>query len=395
MNVLELKTAYLKYMGEHPPVWINRRPTKLVDFPSPDHFALNGYSQWFARRLTRDPWSSEAFSHCARCMSEMATPGQPPFFMSLEDVGWNMFDRRKAIKDNLGFIEEIGLDPARLKVSVWKGGKLSGAGLGPASEGAGFKKFAAEGFELPRDEQSIKAWKECGLNETQIVEIGESEKIDPSGSGTVHLDTNEYFAGIRSGIHYPVNGRYVEIGESVVDQFLKKSAAAKLSVAGAALEDDVDSDRLLLRLKAKTVVGGFVAERLAMALNGSETAFDLAPYRDLEAMLVKLGRGADADRARVHTAVARIPAVIWLVHDGANLPKGNTKTRQAIFRGTLKTVVENMAALNLDSDETYTGLFKQACSFYAQDDDFKSIASLELACLDEIKKQKRRMKAAK
>jgi hypothetical protein len=68
------------------------------------------------------------------------------------------------------------------------------------------------------------------------------------------------------------------------------------------------------------------------------------------------------------------------------------KTRQAIYRDTLKTVVENMVALNLDSDETYAGVFKQACNFYAQDDDFKSVAGLEPVCLEEIKKQKRRMK---
>jgi hypothetical protein len=225
--------------------------------------------------------------------------------------------------------------------------------------------------------------------------MGESDKSDPSGSGTVHLDTHDYFAGTRSAIHYSVNGCYVEIGETVVDCFVKKSAATALSVAAAALEDDPDSDKPLLRLKAKTVVGGFVAERLAMALNGSESIFDIAPYRDLEAMLVKLGRGADADRVRVDSAVARIPAIMWLVNDGANLSKGNTKTRQTIFRDTVKTVVQNIVALNLDSDETYTRLFKQACDFYAQDDDFKSVAGLDLVCLDEIKKQKRRMKAAK
>jgi hypothetical protein len=168
-----------------------------------------------------------------------------------------------------------------------------------------------------------------------------------------------------------------------------------LRVAGAALEDDADSDKFLLRLKAKTIVGGFVAERLAMALNGSETLFDLAPYRDLEAMLVKQGRAAIADRARIRKAVAQIPAIIWLVNDGANESEGNTKARQAIYRDALKTAVENIAALALDSDETYLGLFKRACNFYAQDDDFKSVASLEMVSLDEIKKQKRRMKAAK
>jgi hypothetical protein len=391
MNVLQLKDAYLKYMGHHAPIWANRKPSKLVDFPSPAHFASNGYANWFTRRLTRDPWSSEAFSHCARCLNTNASTGQSPFFMSLEDVGWNMFNRRKVIKDNFGFLREAGLDPAKVRVSVWKGGTIRGAGL-DAARVPEVERLAREGIAVPMDEESVSAWKECGLADSQIVALGESEKIDPEGSTTVHLNGVDSFAGIRSGVYYLIRGRYVEIGENVVDYFVKQLAAVKMQVAAAALADEATSGLALLRLKGNTIAGGFVAERLAMASNDVDSSLDLEPYRELEISLVKRGPVASADIVRVRNAVACIPGIVWLVNDGAGVAEGNTRPRLALYRGLLKTMIENVRRLGFERDDVYLDLFRQTCAFYAQDDDFRSVSGLETACLEEVKKQSRRMK---
>ena len=391
MNVLELKAAYLKYMGEHSPIWANRKPTSLVDFPSGDCFAVDGHTNWFTRRLTRDPWSSEAFSHCARCLSSQTSGNR--FFLKLEGLGWNMFNRRKAIKDNVGFLREIGLDTARLKVSVWKGGKFTGKGVNAAGAGIEPEGSSWEGIEIPADRESIDAWEESGLAGGQIVELGEGERLDDASSGVIHLRSAVPFAGIRTGICYSVKDRYVEIGESIVDLFVKKKVASRMHVASAALEN-ADSGEFLVRLKAKTITGGFGAERLAMVLNRNETIFELEPYRDMESFLVAQGRAADRDRDRVRKAIANIPAIVWLVNDGANRTEGSTKPRQAIFCDILQTLIDNMRELDLESDSAYLTLFRHACDFYARDDDFRSVAGLEAACLVEIKKQQRRMKAA-
>jgi len=396
VNVLELKSRYLKYMGEHAPIWAPRRPPKLTDYPSAFCFAHNGSSNWFTRRLTRDPWSNEAFSQCARCLRHNVTPDDVnlPFYWVLLGLGWNMFNRRKAIRDNFGFLKEIGLDPSKLKATVWKGGRILGVGIDHSSDpgesfaGKDFDTFLREGLEIPRDVESISAWKECGLNDSQIVELGEGEKLDPSGSGVVHLEGADDFVGIRNGIHYEAGGRYLEIGMTVADAFVKRSSADKAQVAQAALEGDVDSEAFLVRLKAKTIVGGFGVERLAMAVNGNKSVFDVEPYRELATMLAQNG----AEDKVAWKAASRIPAVVWLVNDGGNATAGNSKARQAIYRSVLGNVVQDLSASGLDGDDIYLSLFKTVTQFYSQDDDFKSIAGLETVCLDEIKKQKNRMR---
>ena len=139
-------------------------------------------------------------------------------------------------------------------------------------------------------------------------------------------------------------------------------------------------------------MGGFGAERLAIATNGCKGVYEVEPYGDLEALLIKQSGAGDADRARVRRVAAYVPAILWLVNDGASGAHGASKPKQVAYRNMLKEVAENVAGLQLDHDEIYLELFKTAADFYAKDDDYKSVAGLEATCLEEIKRQKKRSK---
>ncbi len=399
MNVLELKSRYLRYMGEHSPIWAPRRSGKLIDSQSPYFYTFDASNNWFSRKLVKDPWSSESFSHCARCFSEQDTNDiHPPLFWMLAGVGWNMFDRRKAIRYNFGFLRESGLDPSRLKVTVWRGGKVTGVGLDASIDpersfaGPEFDKFRHEGIEIPQDAESASAWEECGLRPNQIVRLGETDTLDPSGSRVIHLDARSSLAGIRNGIYYETNGRYVQIGETCADDFVKRTVFRKMHVAEAAIEGDSSSDAFLLKLKAKTITGALVVEKLAMVLGEYKDVLDVQPYRDLEEVLRGQGTRSASDMAKIDTAAAYVPAILWLANDGAGDGQHNSKARQAIYRNAIKTVIRNISGLRLDNDEIYLRLFKVAGDFYAQDDEYKSVAGVERTCLEEIRKQKNGMK---
>ena len=72
--------------------------------------------------------------------------------------------------------------------------------------------------------------------------------------------------------------------------------------------------------------------------------------------------------------------------------KLKNKQRRGINRGALKRVIQNLRELRLDNNEIYLELFRQAINFYLQAEEYQSLKGLEEACLEEIDKQKGRIK---
>jgi hypothetical protein len=398
MDMLELKNAYLKFMSDAKPSWEVRQSPKLVDSTFPHCYTISGAVDYFNRKVTQSPLQPDGFSYWVRCFRHYDTPDDThlPFFWMLLDVDWNLHTRTRAIKDNFAFLEKIGLDRKKLKVTCWQGGKIYGKGINLEADvektctGPEFKKLQNEGFFIARDEEAINTWKDCGVKDSQIVECGEIGTLDPSGFDAIMLNAREHFCGVRSEPYYDMNGRFVEIGVYLSEEYIKRTITG--NVIKDAFEDPADPN-FLMHLKARPVPAGFGVERMLMAINNLNSVFEIEPYRSLVNTMMKRGKLADGDRKLVESTSAWVSAIVWLCHDGANLLTRNSmKARRGIYRGVLKDVIQNLRKLGLDNDEVYLELFRGIIDFYARDKDYQSLQGIQKLCLEEIDKQKARMK---
>ena len=400
MDAIQIKKKYLEFMRKRG--WTTRTSGKLVDSTFPHCFTISGAVDWFNTKLGTDPFGKEAYAYWVRCFRHYDIPDEIhlPFFWMMLGCSWDLYSREKAIIDNFDFYkQELGLDPNRLKITCWKGGKVYGLGINLAADvenlctGPEFEKMQKEGIFIPRDEEAINAWKKCGIRDDQIIECGELETLDPSGFDAILLNAREHFAGVRSEPYYEIKGRYVEIGVFLSEEYVKKPIALRDKVPQEVLEDDLNGDKFLLHLKPKPVPAGFGFERLAIAVNDLSSFFELEPYRSLREILTS-GREPDEDKAKiVLDTTAYTTAVVWLVHDGANLLVKNTeRQRRGVYRKFLKTVIRNMRELGLDYDDTYLSLFGVVVNYYTQDEECQTLKGMEKPCLEEIYKQKERMK---
>jgi alanyl-tRNA synthetase len=398
-NAIEIKKLYLEFMEKRG--WPIRKSGKLVDSTFPHCFTISGAVDWFNHKITNDPSTKEGYAYCVRCFRHYDIPDEThlPFFWMLLDVSWSLHSREKAIMDNFAFLRECDLDPNKLKITCWQGGKVYGHGINlkadveKACSGPEFEKMRKEGIYIPRDDEAINAWKKCGVKDEQIVECGETGALNPSGFDAILLNAREHFAGVRSEPYYPVEDRHVEIGVYLSEEYIKKTVALRSKVPQEALEDAMTSDRFLLHLKARPVPAGFGCERFLMAVNGFTSVFQLEPYRALKEILVKEGDlGKDKEKI-VKNTIAYIPAIAWLIHDGAHLLTTNAvHQRRGIYRTVLRTVIHNLRKLGLDYDDAYLQLFEEVINFYLQDEEYQTLQGLEKQCLEEIYKQKGRMK---
>jgi len=399
MNTIQIKKMYLAFMEKRG--WPIRKSGKLVDATFPHCFTISGAVDWFNRKVTDDPFTKEGYAYWVRCFRHYDIPDEThlPFFWMLLDVSWSLYPREKAIMDNFAFLKEVGLDPNRLQITCWQGGKVYGKGINLAADvekacsGLEFKKMQKEGIFIPRDEEAINAWKKCGVKDEQIVECGEIGALDPSGFDAILLNAREHFAGVRSEPYYSIKDRYIEIGVYLSEEYIKKTTALGAKVPQEALEDDMNSDKFLLHLKARPVPAGFGVERMLMAINGLTSVFQLEPYRVLKEILVSEGNLGNDKEKIIENTIAYIPAIVWLIHDRAHLlTKKAVHQRRGIYRGVLKRVIRNLTELALDRNDVYLELFGEAISFYIQAEEYQTLRGLEKLCLEEIDKQKERIK---
>lgn len=284
-------------------------------------------------------------------------------------------------------------------LTCWQGGKVYGKGINRKADvektctGIEFKRMQKEGIFIPRDEEAINAWKECGITDDQIIECGEIGALDPSGFDAILLNAREHFAGVRSEPYYKIKDRYVEIGVYLSEEYVKKPFALRENIAQSVLEDDINSDKFLLHLKVKPVPAGFGVERMLLAINNLTSVFELEPYRELKDTIINEDFSVRDQEEIIESTIAYIPAIVWLVHDGAHLiTKNSEKPRRGIYRGVLKTVIQNLRKLGLDRDDIYLKLFDAVISFYLQDEECQTLSGLEKLCLEEINQQKRRIR---
>lgn len=403
MNTIEVKKRYLEFMKKRG--WPVKPSEKLVDSTFPHCFTISGAVDYYNRKLSTDPSDKNAYVYAIRCLRHFDTPDKThlPFFWMLLCVSWNLHSREKIIVDNFEFFKEIGLDPKKLKITYWQGGKIYGKGIEleadveKSCEGLEFERMQKEGMTMPEDKEAKEAWKKCGIDNTQLIGCGEIGTLDPTGHDSVLLNAREHFAGVRSEPFYKIKDQLIEIGVFLNEGYVKKQIALKERVPQEILEDKIETDNFLLRLKPKPIPGGFGLERITMAINGYTTIFELEPYKNLKTILASKIVGLSGEKEEIiEQVVPYITAIIWLIHDGAHLLTANKfKARRGIYRKILKGVIQNLEKINLNNNKTYRLLFNEALKYFLQDPDYSSLAGLLPMCLEEINKQKERMKIEK
>jgi len=184
MNAIEIKKMYLEFMEKRG--WPIRKSGKLVDSTFPHCFTISGAVDWFNRKLTNDPLSKEGYAYWVRCFRHYDTPDKThlPFFWMLLDVSWDLYPREKAIWDNFAFFKELGLDPNKLQITCWAGGKVYGKGINLAADvektcsGPEFEKMQKEGLFIPRDEEEIMGVrKRYNLQGDFFIFVGQNRQV--------------------------------------------------------------------------------------------------------------------------------------------------------------------------------------------------------------------------
>ena len=74
------------------------------------------------------------------------------------------------------------------------------------------------------------------------------------------------------------------------------------------------------------------------------------------------------------------------------MTKNAERQRRGVYRKILKTIIRNLTGLGLDYDDIYLRLFGEVVNFYLQDEECQTLRGLEKLCLEEIHKQKERIK---
>lgn len=190
------------------------------------------------------------------------------FFEMLGSWSINNYFKERAVE--LAYellVERFGFPPERLYTTVYKGN--------------------AE-LNLPPDEVSARTWERVGLSQDHIIFLGEDNFWGPAGDSgpcgpctEVFFDTGEeYGEEYKPGGHFDTK-RHIEIWN-----------------AGVFMELNKMPDGTFERLRFGSVDTGSGLERMAMAMNGCSSVYEidlLRPICDLIAQQLSGGRAAEKD----------------------------------------------------------------------------------------------------
>ena len=261
--------------------------------------------------------------------------------------------------------------------------------------GPEFSKMQKGGIYISKDQEAIDAWKKCGLKTEQIIECGEIGPLDPTGFDSILLNAREHFAGIRSEPYYKIGKRHIEIGVNLSEEYIKRPVIKKNKIPDEIIEKDSYQDTFLLHLKSRPVTSGYGLERLLMAVNNMKSVFELEPFKTAINILLENGTISDrlTGRKSREIVAAYIPAIIWLIADGAHhFTYKTVRQKRGIYRKVLKSVIKHLRALNLDRKNIYLALFDKTAAYYNFNHSMLMNGDIAEIALKEINKQKKRIK---
>lgn len=225
----------------------------------------------------------------------------------------------------------LGIDPSRIWVSYFKGGKVLGD-------------------SVPADQETRRAWIEIGVPEQRIIGLGADDNYWTQGGGIDGMEGPRkagpntelfYDRGIEKACSPDCKpgcrcGRFVEFSNSL---FICRGQAPENG-----------SLYTLAEPFAETVIG---TERVAMILQGAQSVFETDSYRPIMDIVRRFTRKPDLPESLITTSERVIAdylrALYVLVADGAPPPGKNGRER--IVKLLIRGIVTRQMILGIESQE--------------------------------------------
>lgn len=264
LSSLEIREKFLEYFEKNDHLKIAH--SSIVPQNDPTLLFINSgmapLKNYFLGRETPPSPRLANFQPCIRT-KDIDDVGDRHHLTIFEMMGsWSIGDYYKERACKLAYdllVEELGFDPKRLYFTVYGGNKELG---------------------IQPDNESVEAWKKCGVPEDHIVMLGDDNFWGPAGDHgpcgpctEVFFDTGaEYGPEYKPGGHFDDVSRYIEIWN-----------------AGVFMELNKQKDGTFVPLPLKSVDTGSGLERLAMVMNGHDSVYEtdlLKPLMDLSEELI-------------------------------------------------------------------------------------------------------------
>ncbi|HDL74776.1 MAG TPA: alanine--tRNA ligase [bacterium] len=215
------------------------------------------------------------------------------------------------------FVNELGLEKDRFWITVFKGDE-----------------------DIPKDEESIKIWKENGILEKRIIEYGKEDNLwgpvgntGPCGPNSeIHYDRGEEFScgSSKCGPNCSKCQRYIELWNLVFIEYFK---------------DEKGNYNLLSQKNVDTGIG---FERLVTLLNKETSAYETDLFLPIIQEIEKLSKKKYKENERIFRIISdHIRGSVFLIADGI-LP--SNVERGYILRRLLRRIIRYAKLLGMESD---------------------------------------------
>lgn len=204
---------------------------------------------------------------------------------------WSIGDYYKELACKLAYdllVEEFGFDPKKLYFTVYGGNEKHG---------------------IAPDNESVEAWKKCGVPADHIIMMGDDNFWGPAGETgpcgpctEVFFDCGpEYGPEYKPGGHFDDVSRYIEIWN-----------------AGVFMELNKKKDGSFDALPLKSVDTGSGLERLAMVMNGHDSVYEtdlMQPLMDIAHKLLK-SDDSESDMKKARMLTDHIRGAVFILSEG-------------------------------------------------------------------------------
>ncbi|PIK14777.1 alanine--tRNA ligase [Halobacteriovorax sp. JY17] len=204
---------------------------------------------------------------------------------------WSIGDYYKDLACSLAYgllVDELGFDPKRLYFTVYGGNESLG---------------------IEPDNESVEAWKKCGVPADHIVMLGDDNFWGPAGeTGPCGPCTEVFFdCGPEYGIEYKPGGHFDDVSRYI-----------EIWNAGVFMELNKKKDGSFIPLPLKSVDTGSGLERLAMVMNGHDSVYEtdlMQPLMDISHKLLN-SNGSEASMKKARMLTDHIRAAVFILSEG-------------------------------------------------------------------------------
>ncbi|NCB48180.1 MAG: alanine--tRNA ligase [Clostridia bacterium] len=196
--------------------------------------------------------------------------------------------------------------------------------------------------DAPRDDESFNAWKNCGIDEKKIFFLPKKHNwwILASGVGPCGPDSEMFIDTGKEKCSKDCNpscdcGKYVEIGNDVFMQYVKKTKDGKI-------EEN----------KQKNVDVGFGFDRLLYITNGLKSVYDTELFVPIIKKIEQLSGvnylSNDETKRNMRIIADHIRASVFMISDGVlplNVEQGY------VLRRLLRRAINRASRLNIESEK--------------------------------------------